>query len=174
MRRQVNALRRSDDVEEANELAQRLVQVFERFAQLARQYHRPHPLIGRLPVNHVQALHLLAHEPGIAQKDLAERLRITPAAVSNAVRDMESAGLIERRPDTADARLMRLFLSAESEAFIRESQASRCMMMAEFLSALPLAEQRLVVEALERAVQAKQTEWQRASGWGETDSQSAS
>ncbi len=159
----MNPSRKSGELDEAHELAQRFMHVFERFAQLARLRHQPHPRIARLPVNQLQALHLLHHEPGIVQKDLAEKLGVTPAAISTAVRDMQAAGLIERRPDAADARLMRLYLSAEGALAIREAQASRCALMVEFLNALPLHEQRMVVEALERAVLAKQAEWQTAN-----------
>jgi DNA-binding MarR family transcriptional regulator len=92
----------------------------------------------------------------MVQKDLAEQLEITPAAISTAVRHMERCGLIERIPDTHDARLMRLYLSDNAQEMIHESQAQRWRAAASLLEGLPLTEQRMVVEALERALTTRQ------------------
>jgi DNA-binding MarR family transcriptional regulator len=147
---------------ETRELALRFLRVMEFMGKFAS--HRvPDSVVGQLNINQLRALHMLRHEAGMAQKDLAERLQITPAAISNAVRDMEGLELIERLPDASDARLMRLHLTSEGQRIIAEGQEIRCAAMADLLSALPPDEQRMVVEALERALAAKQPDVTRTT-----------
>ncbi|MBI5670856.1 MAG: MarR family transcriptional regulator [Chloroflexi bacterium] len=153
-----------DEPIETMELARRFLRVLEVLGRLTH-YQMPEHLQGQLAINHFKALHILHHRPGMAQKELAECMRVTPAAVSNAVQHMENLGLIERRRPKSnphekkpDNRLVHLYLSEQGEAFIRESQVERCRATADLLSALPLNEARMIVEALERAMQAKQEE----------------
>ncbi len=147
---------------ETFDLARRFLRVLEVLGRLTH-YRMPEHLEGQLAMNHFRALHILHHRPGLAQKELAECMRVTPAAVSNAVQHMENLGLIERRkPESRqqdkkpDNRLLHLFLSEQGETFIRESQMERCRAAADLLSALPVEEARLIIETLERAMQAKQ------------------
>ena len=54
---------------------------------------------------------ILAHEPGISQRELSQRLAITPASTTAQVQKMELQGLIDRQPDPNDQRALRLYLS---------------------------------------------------------------
>jgi DNA-binding MarR family transcriptional regulator len=92
------------------------------------------------------------------QKDLAERLQLTPPAISNSIREMERFGLVRRQHDPDDARVLRLYLSEQGHNLFNEHQEMRCRGMADLLSALPLSEQRMIVEALERAMAARSGE----------------
>jgi MarR family transcriptional regulator, organic hydroperoxide resistance regulator len=56
-------------------------------------------------------LRLLAAEEGMTQRDLARTLRLSPPTVSKMLRAMEKAGTVERRPDAADQRLTRVYLT---------------------------------------------------------------
>jgi DNA-binding MarR family transcriptional regulator len=56
-------------------------------------------------------LRALVVEEGITQSELAEHLQVRPATVSNALRRMEAAGLLERRGDDEDQRISRVFLT---------------------------------------------------------------
>jgi len=124
------------------------------------QLYRPPPQMRTLSVNQFRAMHCLMHEPGLSQKepglsqkDLAERLEVTPAAVSTTVREMEKLDLIQRLPDAEDARLMRLHLSAESKAVLQQMHQKRLQGVVQLMSPLPIDEQRYIVEALERALE---------------------
>lgn len=116
------------------------------------QLYRPPAQMRALSVNQFRAMHCLMHEPGLSQKDLAERLEVTPAAVSTTVREMEKLDLIQRVPDAADARLMRLHLSAESKSVLEQMHQRRLQGVVQLMSPLPIDEQRFIVEALERAL----------------------
>lgn len=138
---------------ETEELAARFLRVLEALGKLAK-YRPPEDVAERLHLNQVRALHLLKHEPGVAQKELAEYLRVSPAAVSTAVRQMEELNLVERRPDPDDTRVLRLYLSDHGRRIFDEMQRERRDAVEALLAALPLTEQRAIVNALERALDA--------------------
>lgn len=145
----------SERQDETQELASRFLGVFEAVWRLAK-HRQPDPVVGQLHLNQLHSLGMLHREPGLTQKDLAERLQITPAAISTAVRQMERYGLIERNSDDQDGRVKRLYLSADGRARIERAHYDRCSALYEILNALPIEEQRMVVGTLERAIIALQ------------------
>ena len=71
-------------------------------------------------------LRLLKANDGIAQRDLAAGLHIAPPTASKMLRAMEKAGLVDRRPDTTDQRLTRVYITKkgrDDEARLREVAA---------------------------------------------------
>lgn len=59
----------------------------------------------------IQHLHVFAHVPrdeGMRMSELAERLQLTPGAVTQLVDQLERLGLVERDPDPADGRVVRV------------------------------------------------------------------
>ncbi len=50
-------------------------------------------------------------EEGVTHSELAEHLHVHPATVSNALKRMERAGFLERRPDSEDQRVSRVYLT---------------------------------------------------------------
>lgn len=146
----------SANQQETRELALRFMEVME------QSFRRFGPRVPKhmnsafrdLNMNQIRALHVLHANPGSAQKELADFLEVTPAAISTAVREMEQMGLIERNADENDARQMRLYLSSHAQKMLNQYRDMRCEGVSQLLRALPLDEQRMVVEALERAIQA--------------------
>ena len=135
-----------------NELAARFMRVFEAsFKQMSQRKQHNH-LFKDLSINKLHMLNLLYQHPATAQKELAELLQITPAAVSTAVREMESMGLVERKADEHDARLMRLYLSEEANQIVGENLTHRHAAIAKLLSVLPIEEQHMIVSSLEKAL----------------------
>jgi DNA-binding MarR family transcriptional regulator len=68
----------------------------------------------------VFCLHVLAGHDGISQRDLAAALQLSPPTVSKTLQAMEKAGAVERRPDAADQRLTRVYLTAAGRDLERE------------------------------------------------------
>ena len=66
------------------------------------------------------ALHELAFENGLSQRELAERLRLEKSSVSRLAAELQHAGLIERTRDPGNYRQYRLRLSQQG----RELQQS--------------------------------------------------
>jgi DNA-binding MarR family transcriptional regulator len=123
-----------DDRLATNELAARFMRVFDAsFKQMSQRKHHNH-VFKDLSINQLHMLNMIHHHPGTAQKELAELLQITPAAVSTAIREMESMGLVERKADALDARLMRLYLSEEASQVVSENLAHRHAAIAKLLS----------------------------------------
>lgn len=56
-------------------------------------------------------LGVLWSEEGITHSELADRLAVHPATISNALQRMERAGFVERRPDSEDQRVSRVYLT---------------------------------------------------------------
>ena len=61
-----------------------------------------------------QVLWQLEHNQGISQSGLAEILEMQPISLARILDRMETAALIERRPDPADRRAMKLFLTPQA------------------------------------------------------------
>lgn len=53
--------------------------------------------------------------PGCSQKLMADSAGVTPASIAASFKRMESAGLILRRADTADARCNRVYITEKGE-----------------------------------------------------------
>lgn len=138
---------------ETYELADRLLRVFEALSKLVR-YRVPPGIRGplNLSLTQVRILHLLFKYPGISQKELADRLEVTPAAISQAVRALLAADLVERHSDPQDTRAWQLYLSPYGQNLVKGVLATQRQAVATLLSGLPLEEQHVVVEALERAL----------------------
>jgi DNA-binding MarR family transcriptional regulator len=149
--------------DEAQELAMRFIRVFETsFRYLTKHESQPfNPIFRELNGNQFRAMHLLHTSPGMVQKDLAEHLEVTPAAISTAVRQMERFGLVQRKPDPTDARLMRLYLSEDAQTALHEMNNHRRHAVVNLLEGLPLSEQRVIVEALEKALAARQSTYDK-------------
>jgi DNA-binding MarR family transcriptional regulator len=145
----------SEKHSESFELAERLLLVLDVIVKVT-EYRMPDDITNSLRMNQIRALYLLKYAPGISQKDLAEQLNITPAAVSITVRDMEKLNLVERQPDPADARQVKLYLSAYGKDMLAQGEEMRCNAVAKMLSVLPIEEQRAIVETLERALEMTQ------------------
>jgi DNA-binding MarR family transcriptional regulator len=139
---------------ESLELARRLLRVIDVITKFSEQ--RMPEEFAQLRLTQVRILHLLLHRPGISQKSLAKLLQITPAAISVTVRDLEADGLIERNPDPEDARQMKLVLSERGEALVTSGEDMRYGAVAKMLEALSIEDQRMIVEALERAFEITQ------------------
>jgi DNA-binding MarR family transcriptional regulator len=60
-------------------------------------------------------LKLLWHEDGQTQTQLAEKNCVQPATMSKVLSRMQETGLIERRSDSEDSRVTRVFLTPRSQ-----------------------------------------------------------
>lgn len=82
--------------------------------QVARAHRaKAQELLGRLGLHPGQEMLLfqLWGADGLTHSEIAAQCDITPATVSKMVDKMETAGYIQRRPDAADQRVSRLYLT---------------------------------------------------------------
>ncbi|MFL5996378.1 MAG: MarR family winged helix-turn-helix transcriptional regulator [Streptomyces sp.] len=64
-----------------------------------------------LPEAQIELLRALAEAGPLSPRQAADRLRLAPSTISNLVRAMTTAGLIEREPSTTDLRTVALAAS---------------------------------------------------------------
>jgi DNA-binding MarR family transcriptional regulator len=57
-------------------------------------------------------LRVLWAEEGATHSELAEKLHVQPATITNMLKRMEKAGFVERRPDAKDRRVSRVYLTS--------------------------------------------------------------
>lgn len=67
----------------------------------------------------------LWREDGLNQTELGSRLGIRPPTVTKMLRRMERSGLIDRRSDADDARVLHVFLASRGVA-LRATVEARC------------------------------------------------
>ena len=93
------------------------------FSQVIRlHYHRAHTMLEKAEVYPGQPPMLIAlyHQDGQSQKELAKKLNIKPATITVMLKRMENSKLLERRPDTQDQRVTRVYLTDKGrETFIK-------------------------------------------------------
>lgn len=102
---------------------ERLGHLLSRVGKLLRD--RIHARMEGLGIGRGQGFILfrLGEENGLTQADLARRAWVRPATLSAALQRLEEEGFIERRPDPADARISRVYLTAKGEATRRQAEA---------------------------------------------------
>lgn len=64
-------------------------------------------------------LAVLWDQEGITHSELARRMHVSPATVTNMIKRMEKSGFVERRPDAEDQRVSHVYLTDAGRA-IRE------------------------------------------------------
>jgi DNA-binding MarR family transcriptional regulator len=100
------------------------------FSAYMSSLHLHRQLMGKLlsgPDSHpgqAFCLRMLAANDGITQRDLAEALHLSRPAITTMLQRMQKAGLIARRPDEADQRLMRVYLTDDGRELAAQMRAT--------------------------------------------------
>ena len=87
---------------------------------------------------------------GQTQGDLAARLRVAPATMTKMIQRMERAGFVQRRPDAADQRISRVYLTDAGRAVRGEMMGALGTLEAETFAGLDAAERAQLRGFLER------------------------
>ena len=117
-------------------------------------YGRAHALLERIGLHRGQppVLHVLWEHEGISQTELAERLHVTPATISNMVHRMEKAGFVTRHTPEEDQRVSLVSLTDKGRAVKQQVRAVWRTMEAETFAGYSEEERALVRRYLERVV----------------------
>lgn len=100
-----------------------------------------------LPASELEIMRLLVRRPGISVNDAAAELRLAPANVSTALRALEARGLLERRRDPDDGRIVRLRPTDAALAHRADQELAWGNELARALAALPKADARRALDA---------------------------
>jgi DNA-binding MarR family transcriptional regulator len=90
-----------------------------------------------------------AHD-GVAQQELADRLRIHPSSMVAVIDDCESAGLLERRRDPADRRRYAIHLTDKGRSLRVRAERAAAVLREEMFGELDEAERRTLHDLLLR------------------------
>lgn len=138
----------------AAELADAMTRAIKRIRRLTSERLEPY---GITP-GQGRALRTLAHAPGcelpdraMRLSDLADRLHIAPRSATTVVDALEEAGLVERSPDPADRRAVRILLTAAGRSAVERIGQVRYEVSQEYFGAVSPADQDALLRALRSA-----------------------
>lgn len=100
-------------------------------------------------------LHALSHQEGQTIAELSRGTGLVKSHVSKTVDQMVADGVVEKRPDPSDQRLVRIFLTGTAERHHKEIEARMEEIWLEIVARVPEAELPVVtqgIQALLRAV----------------------
>ncbi|AET67581.1 transcriptional regulator [Desulfosporosinus orientis DSM 765] len=94
--------------------------------RLGRQLHRCAHRVGRGDHYREQSrlLLLISENDGVIQRDLAEEMDVRPSSMTEMLAKIEQLGLIERRQDEKDQRVMHIYLTEQGKNAAMESQGA--------------------------------------------------
>jgi DNA-binding MarR family transcriptional regulator len=116
--------------------------------RLARELRREARAVGVSP-SQASLLGEIKYTPGIGVNELAERERMSPAAMSGHVEKLVAAGFVLRTPSDRDRRRVGLTLTDEGRRVLRNVRSRRTVWLARRLAMLSTEE----LVALEQAVE---------------------
>ena len=91
--------------------------------QVARRYFsRSFGALEKIGVHpgQIRVLEILKAENGISQRELVRRLYVKPSTVTVMIQRMNKAGLVERKTDQTDQRVMRIYLTEQGRKAYKE------------------------------------------------------
>ncbi|MDH4439662.1 MAG: MarR family transcriptional regulator [Rhizobium sp.] len=102
---------------------------------------------------HLDILVNLYRFEGISQQELARKLLVGRSNMSMLLPQMEKRGLLERRADQRDKRVLRLFLTPDGRSLSEKAMVIQTDLIEQMLSATPLEDCTRMAESMERLIQ---------------------
>ena len=110
-----------------------------------------------IKVPHLDILANLYRFEGISQQDLAHKLLVGRSNISMLLPQIEKRGLIERRPDEKDRRVLRLYLTEKGREFTRKALAIELELIEHSMSSTSVEECNHVGEVMQRMIAKMET-----------------
>ncbi|CZR09192.1 MarR family winged helix-turn-helix transcriptional regulator [Trichococcus ilyis] len=95
-------------------------------------------------------LRILQENDGMSARELADRMGIRPASLSEMLNRLEADGIVMRRPDPADQRRNRIFIQEKGYALLKKMKAVRQTEREHINRSLTLEEQEQFVALCEK------------------------
>jgi DNA-binding MarR family transcriptional regulator len=103
-----------------------------------------------LKTPHLDIMVNVMRTEGISQQDLATKLLVARSNITMLLPQLEKRGLIERRPDTADRRVLRLYLTDEGHALALRAIEIQAALIDDMMSVSSLEDCNLVGETMRK------------------------
>jgi DNA-binding MarR family transcriptional regulator len=81
--------------------------------------------LTELPVSQLRCLRVVGYHEGLKMQDLAARMDVKLSALSQVVDRLVKKGMVERRPDAEDRRVVRLHLTDEARPLLDAMKRTR-------------------------------------------------
>lgn len=109
-------------------------------------------MLEEIGLQHAQAMVLfhLWQENGIAQNVLAQALHITPPTATSTLQRMERDGWVQRRRDTVDQRIVRVYLTKKAMSLRKEARDTFQELDKELTAVLSANERRTLLASLSK------------------------
>ncbi|MCB8818039.1 MarR family winged helix-turn-helix transcriptional regulator [Desulfosporosinus shakirovi] len=104
--------------------------------QMHRSYHREGHGKGGLYHGQANLLRIILQNDGASQRDLAEQLDVRPSSMTEMLTKLEQSGLILRKQDDKDQRVMRIYLTEEGKKAVEKIAESKDAFVESFFKAL--------------------------------------
>ncbi|HEY7267219.1 MAG TPA: MarR family transcriptional regulator [Solirubrobacterales bacterium] len=111
--------------------------------QLFRRLRAEH----RFPLHHGAVLGRLDREGPVSVSDLASAERVRPQSMAQTVNELESQGLVERRPDPDDRRRALVDLTAAGYETLEDDRRRRVGWLVSAIEELPPEDQKVLARA---------------------------
>ncbi|THV24939.1 MarR family winged helix-turn-helix transcriptional regulator [Peteryoungia ipomoeae] len=102
---------------------------------------------------HLDILVNLYRFEGISQQELARKLLVGRSNMSMLLPQMEKRGLLERRPDQWDKRILRLHLTGQGRELAEEAMVIQTSLIDATLSTIPVDDCGVVANSMERLIE---------------------
>ena len=100
----------------------------------------------------------VASNPGLGTQAMAENLGLATPTVSIGVRQLVEVGLLSQQPDPQDGRAVQIFLTPKGKDLYQRTQKFRYRRFERLLSELTPGERNNLLDLLERAINAAESE----------------
>ena len=99
---------------------------------------------------HAHLLSIISGKQGASQRDLAEETDVRPSSMTETLLKMEAAGLITRRQDESDQRIMRIFPTETGEKLLLQSNDASFDLATRLFNGLTSEEQAQMLALIEK------------------------
>lgn len=117
----------------------------------------PNSPLVELPLSQFKCLRAIGEQQGQKMNDIAHRLEIKLPATSQIVDRLVRRGMVERRADPDDRRVVRLHLSESAQGILADFDAARKARMAATAARLDQRAMRKVIDGLELLADASES-----------------
>ncbi len=101
-------------------LAERMARDLNAIRRVLRKPLEAELAKNQLTSPQVTVLTVVARQPGVTLKELSHEVSLAHSTVSGIVDRLEKRGLVERRADSADGRVSRIYPAAQVTGFIQD------------------------------------------------------
>lgn len=105
-----------------------------------------------LPLSQLKLLMTIGHDEKFSLKTIAEKLYLTPGAVTQLIEPLEQTGLVERQPDKQDRRVVFVSLTKAGKAKLSKIEKARQKFLEQGLESLSTSELRALVKIQQKMI----------------------